>query len=614
MKRFLLLMLSVLGISYLNAQTQTNFIIPLAKTIDFSTIPNGYDPQLLNLMPQPHPASGSELLKQQINNERLQKKLSVPLNKTNTTNGATTPILLKGFQANFSNSIPNDNHMAISNGGKVVSVVNSNIRIYDTAGTLLYTKGLSAFSNAIGTFTAISDPRVIYDQEADRFIILYFSGYFATTSTIIVGFSKTNDPTGAWNFYTVPGNPFNDTSWSDYPILTITKDELFFTFNLLKDGVVDWRTAFRQSIIWQVDKQKGYQGAPLVTKVWGDIKVNGKPLWNICPAQGGKDLQSGGVYFVSVRPSDLRNDSIFVTYVSNTIQSGNAQLTTKAYRQNRTYGLPPNVPMPNGNYLQTNDARVLSAVIENNVLHYVQNTIDTTFNTGAVYYGRIINPQSAAPIITGTIIRSDTMDYGYPSIAYMGGGATDNSVMITCSHSSQKVKPGTSVFYADRTGQISPQLRCKDGEGWINALADTNERWGDYTGIQRKYNEAGIAWLCGSYGDPSTGNYRTWISKVRTSDISFGIKSTPSSNTTTLLYPNPAINLVTVEFETTRKAAISADVYDMQGKLVAHVFDDAAKDGLNRFSFNTQNLSSGNYLLRITSSGTTIVSKQFVVK
>ena len=94
----------------------------------------------------------------------------------------------------------------------------------------------------------------------------------------------------------------------------------------------------------------------------------------------------------------------------------------------------------------------------------------------------------------------------------------------------------------------------------------------------------------------------------------FGIKSTPSSNSTTLLYPNPAINLVTVEFETNRKAAISADVYDMQGKLVAHVFDDAAKDGLNRFSFNTQNLASGNYLLRITASGATIVSKKFVVE
>jgi len=515
--------------------------------------------------------------------------------------------------ANFPNSIPNDNHMAISNGGKIVSVVNSNIRVYDTSGAVLYTKGLSAFSSAIGNFGGISDPRIMYDQDADRFIILYFSGYYATTSTIIVGFSKTNDPAAAWNFYKIPGNPYNDTSWSDYPILTLTKDELFFTFNLLQDGVVDWRTAFKQSIIWQVDKQKGYDGDSLTTKLWGGIKYNNKSLWNICPAQGGKSLQTGGVYFVSVRPSDLKNDSVFVTHVSNTIKSGNAQLTTKVYKQDRTYGLPPNVPMTNGNYLQTNDARVLSATIENNILHYVQNTIDTNFNTGGVYYGRIINPQNSNPTLTATIIRNDTMDYGYPSIAYMGGGSFDNSVMITCSHTSQYIKPGTSVFFADRLGQISPQLRCKDGEGWINALVDTNERWGDYTGIQRKYNESGIAWLCGSYGDPTSGQYRTWISKVKTTDASFGISGNTQPQITPTVYPNPSNDLVNVEFQTTNKSAISADVFDLNGKLVAHVYEEAAKDGLNRFTFNTQNLSNGIYILKISSAGSLMASKQFVV-
>ncbi len=613
MKPFVLLLLIFTVYLQASAQTQKIILVPLSKTIDATALTDGYDANVLNIKQQPHPASGAEILKQDLNTERFKKQQQVALNKTATTNSASTPILIKGFPANSSNSVPNDNHLAVSNGGKIVSVVNSNIRVYDTSGTSIFSKGLSAFSNAIGTFSGISDPRILYDQEADRWVVLYFSGYFASTSTIIVGFSKTNDPAGLWNFYKVPGNPFNDTSWSDYPILTLTKDELFFTFNLLKDGVVDWRTAFKQSVIWQIDKQKGYNGDSLITKVWSDIKYNNKPLWNICPAQGGKGLQSGGVYFVSVRPSDLRNDSVFVTYVSNTIKSGNAQLTTQVYKQDKTYGLPPNVPMPNGNYLQTNDARVLSATIENNMLHYVQNTIDTTFNTAAVYYGRIINPQNVNPILTGTIIKNDTMDYGYPSIAYTGGGAFDHSVMITCSHSSQKVKPGTSVFFADRNGQISPQLRCKDGDGWINALLDTNERWGDYTGIQRKYNEPGMAWLCGSYGDPSSGLYRTWISKVKSTDATLGITRNTATVPYSLLYPNPTSTIVTVEFETSHKAAISADVYDLTGKLVAHVYEDAAKDGLNRFSFNTQALPKGNYLLKIFANEGVLTSKLFVV-
>ncbi len=596
------------------SQSQKKIIVPLAAAINAAAIPDGFDVNILTIKSQPHPASGSELLKRQLNEERqVKQQKPISLNKTNTTNNAATPILLKVFQANFASSIPNDNHMAISNGGKIVSVVNSNVRMYDETGTLIFTKGLSAFSSAIGNYANISDPRVLYDQESDRFIMLYFSGYYATNSTIIVGFSKTNDPTALWNFYKVPGNPYNDTSWSDYPILTLTKGELFFTFNLLQDGIVDWRKAFKQSIIWQVDKQKGYAGDSLITKVWGDIKYNGRPLWNICPAQGGSALQNNGVYFVSVRPSDLQNDSVFLTYLSGTLVSSSPQLTTRVFKQNKTYGLPPNVPMPNRNYLQTNDARVLSATIENNMLHYVQNTIDTTFNTAGVYYGRIANPQNSNPILTATIIRNDTMDYGYPSVAYVGGGLTDNSVMITCSHTSKNIKPGTSVFYADRLGQISSQLRCKDGEGWINALTDTNERWGDYTGIQRKYNEAGIAWLCGSYGDPLSGYYRTWISKVKNNDYSFGIAPKIEETKLSQLYPNPTTNLVNVEFEATNKSNIIADVFDINGKYVAHVYEDAVHDGLNRFTFNTNTFSKGIYFLKITTSGKTIVNKKFVV-
>ena len=429
-----------------------------------------------------------------------------------------------------------------------------------------------------------------------------------------MGFSKTNDPAAVWNFYKVPGNPYNDTSWSDYPIVTITKGELFFTFNLLQDGVVDWRTAFKQSIIWQVDKKKGYDGDSLITKLWGNIKYNNKSLWNICPAQGGMTLQDGGVYFVSVRPSDLKNDSVFVTHISNTIKSGNAQISTKLYRQNRTYGLPPNVPMPNGNYLQTNDARVLSATIENNILHYVQNTIDTTYNTAGVYYGKIVNPQNPNPTLNATIIRNDTMDYGYPSIAYVGGGLNDHSVMITCSHTSLNIKPGTSAFFADRNGIISPQLRCKDGDGWINVLSDSNERWGDYTGIQRKYNEPGVVWLSGSYTHSiPNALFNTWISKVKSTDATAGISKPEEKTAPSILYPNPAFNFVTVEFEVPHKSLIIGDIYDIQGKLVAHIYEDAAKGGQHKFSFNVQNLSKGIYFLQISSEGKVLVNKEFVV-
>jgi hypothetical protein len=613
---FTFLLLSLVVSSY--SQTATDIKIPLAKVIDASSLPDGYDARVMTIRQQPHPARGSEILKRQLNDERARKMASPALNKTassNSSNSATTPQMVSGFQANPSNSVPNDNHMAISNGGKVVSVVNTNIRVYNEAGTQLYSKGLSAFSSAIGTYNSLSDPRIMYDPDADRFISLYFNGYFASNSTLILGFSKTNDPAGAWNFYKLPGNPFNDSSWSDYPIIALTKDEIFFTFNLLKDGVVDWKKATKQSIVWQVGKQEGFQGDSLNTRIWSGINYNNKPIFELCPAQGGSGLQGPGMYFVSVRPFDLRNDTVLLTYISNTIKSGSAQISTKVFVQDKIYGLPPNAPMGNGNYLQTNDARVLSAIIENNIIHYVQNSIDTLYNTAAVYYGKIINPQNSNPSLNGTLIRSDTMDYGFPSIAYVGNGLNDHSIMITCSHVSTKTRPGTSVFFADRNGFLSPQLRCKDGDGWVNALADTNERWGDYTGIQRKYNEPGVAWVSGSYGDPGNYLFRTWIAKVKSTDNTFGIRDKAKpAQVTASVYPNPVKNIVNVEFELQRKTPISADVYDLNGKLVAHVFDDACRAGLNRFSFNAEPLGFGLYMLRITTPEGDLVTKQFVVE
>ncbi|MCX6188334.1 MAG: T9SS type A sorting domain-containing protein, partial [Bacteroidetes bacterium] len=115
------------------------------------------------------------------------------------------------------------------------------------------------------------------------------------------------------------------------------------------------------------------------------------------------------------------------------------------------------------------------------------------------------------------------------------------------------------------------------------------------------------------YGDPSSGLYRTWISKVKSTDASLGITRNTATVPYSLVYPNPASTIVTVEFETSHKAAISADVYDLTGKLVAHVYEDAAKDGLNRFSFNTQALPKGNYLLKIFANEGVLTSKLFVV-
>ncbi|MES2621810.1 MAG: T9SS type A sorting domain-containing protein [Bacteroidota bacterium] len=599
----------------ISIKVERNQKVSLAKEINFSDPAlEDWEANVLTLQEQPKPASDYGNKKEQLNELRKQKQLQKNPYLKNASRGANpaAPIMLNNFTANNSNGTPNDNHIAISNGGKIVSVVNTNLRIYNEAGTQLQFKSLSSFANSLGFLQSISDPRVLYDPIDDRFTLLFFNGSTSAVSTIIVAFSKTNDPAGAWNFYTLKGNYMNDTTWSDYPIVTIGESDLFMTFNHLKDGE-DWKTGFRYSAIWQIDKTRGYAGDTLQFNYWHNIEHDSKPIWSVCPVQGGLQPSGPETYFLSVRPGDLGNDTLFLHTISDSYQSGNAQFSTKVLKTPLSYGLPPNGLQKDGQYLATNDARVLCAMIENDRIQYVQNCIDTQYFTAGIYLGDIDNPSSANPILSGQIISNDTIDFGYPSIAYIGNNQFDNRSIITCSYSSPDTFPGTVAFYRDATGTISEMLIVKTGEDLVDVLGDTVERWGDYTGIQRKYNEPNTAWLAGSYVSPAQ-SYRTWIAKVVNSDSAI-VSSVDKiyQEIITTVFPNPSSEKFSIQFELAKDNYSRFAIYDLNGRLVRTLLEDHFKAGTNIFSFNTQHLSSGTYFLKISDRENLLKTEKIIV-
>lgn len=592
---------------------QTGKIAPAGKVDLSDTTKPDYDPTITNIKEQPNPANDLRNKKAILHQQRLQSKANGV--KKNAAIGANPepPIYVTGFNANISQGAPNDNHVAISNNGIVVSVVNTNIRIYDTIGNQKSSRSLQNFSSSLGTFTQNSDPRVIYDPIEDRFIVLFFTGNTSTTNKIIVAFSKTNDPVGQWNLYQLPGNYLKDTTWSDYPIVSITNSDLFMSFNQLRDGE-DWKTGFRYSIIWQINKSKGYAGDSLEFNYWSKPLHNGKPIWNVSTVMESSDFTSNQSYFLSVRPSDFNNDTVFLHTITNSQASGVAQFNTSVLKTNTPYGVAPNAIQPDGQQLATNDARVLHAIIHNNRIYYAQNCIVQGSNTAGVYLGRIDNPASATPTVSGAVIGYDTIDLGYPSIAHIGKGNADYRSFLTCSFVTQNQFPGTAAFYIDNDGNVSDMLLVRKGDNDLNVLGDTIERWGDYTGIQRRYNEDFTAWLSGSYAR-SNKSYGTWVAKITTEDslLISSVKDKEQLNSPSALYPNPANDRFQLEFESVQGNHTSIQLFDIQGKLVATLLEDKLKPGTNLFSFSTHALSKGSYLLRITENGKPREVKRIVV-
>jgi len=606
----------ILAITSVYSQTKSSrqYISHTKKaTVNFANINQDFSPTfLVKEMPKP----GSGKIVHYNYPETTNKSKSAQIVQT------TLPSLALGtslFGNPYSNSTPTDNDIAISDSGVIVSVTNTNILIYDTKTSVASpVKSLAAFTSPVNNKHQEFDPKVMYDPKADKFVLICPVGFVDSTSKIIVGFSQTNDPNGNWNLYTLPGNPLNNNLWSDYPMISMTEKELFLSINLLYNDS-SWQTGFVETIIWQMKKDSGYAGLPLGSYLHHNIKFNGKAIRNLCPAKGGSQLYGPNMYFVSNRNLASQNDTVFLVEVTDTIGAPTNTVTAKALITNQPYYFPPSGRQTvTTQSLATNDARNLGAFYENNKIQYVHNTNNPANNHVTVYYGVIDNPQSPTPTVTGYIINNDTLDFAYPNISYAGLNNTDNSAILSFDHSSNTIYPGVSAIRADATGNFSNILRIKNGTSYVNVLSGSLERWGDYSGSQRRYNKPGEVWMSGYYGyNINTLNkykHAAWVAQIATdaSIITNVNQSTKNNSSSTLLFPNPAQELFTVEINLEKPEYLSFELYDASGKLVEVLIRDWVKTKANVFSFSLKDVSSGIYFLKITGNNNTNITKKII--
>lgn len=550
----------------------------------------------------PSPVMRSADVKQKID---AQRKRTIVKSKTSyiTSPDDVKPELNDNFNGKpIGNAgIPNDNTMAISNGGIIISAINTTVTILDEKGEMLKFRSLSGIvAGQLGVLDRFYDPKVTYDPETDRFILVFLEGSLSTDTRIVVGFTETNDPTGDWNFYALNGKPLGGATWSDYPIIAHNSTDLYITVNLLRDNE-SWQEGFVESLIWQVNKQDGYEGKDdLRQEVFSGIEFGDKPVWSICPVQPGPDLGQDNMYFLSVRPDAESNDTVFLHEITSSSTVGGAKHKLTVLQTDVKYGVPPTAYQPDVGVsdfrLQTNDTRVLSATLSDGNIHYVQSTILTDEIRSGIYHG-IISDITATPTIKGHIISAPDLDYAYPSIAFAGESeAEKHAMLITFSHVGEEDYAGTSVVYHNKIdpyeGLYSDVIRVKDGDSIINTfVADSNERWGDYTDIQPKYNEPGVVWACGSYGDEN-GRNNVWLAKLKVNNEVVSVEDY-------VVYPNPAASSVAVNAKFDKDNVVTIQLTDMRGSVVKELKDENVVAGNADFLFNLTGISSGMYALTI---------------
>ena len=173
------------------------------------------------------------------------------------------PELVDDFSANnWTSRTPLDNHLAISNDGQIVSVINTHMLVMSNTGFWQFNTTLENFYDDISSVQRIFDPRVMYDPKEDRWVLVMMNGDDCPSSELLFAFSNSADPTKSWNLYKFDGCPFEDMTFADYPMISLVGDELFFTYNGVRVNE-PWQTGFEETIIIQIDKMAGYAGSEL---------------------------------------------------------------------------------------------------------------------------------------------------------------------------------------------------------------------------------------------------------------------------------------------------------------------------------------------------------------
>jgi hypothetical protein len=167
----------------------------------------------------------------------------------------------------------------------------------------------------------------------------------------------------------------------------------------------------------------------------------------------------------------------------------------------------------------------------------------------------------------------------------------------------------------------STPIVLKKGDTTVNVLfppAYNNipERWGDYTGIQRKFGTTiPEVWCAGAYGANNSrpAAYNTWISQLVNAGLPLSTIGNTKQQLGSKLYPNPVYQNFTYTWHQTKDQFITISILNLQGQVVKVLFADNSTEGDHTLNFNKGALAAGQYMMAL-SSNNEVESVQFVVE
>ena len=316
------------------------------------------------------------------------------------------------------------------------------------------------------------------------------------------------------------------------------------------------------------------------------------------------------MYFLSNRNFDISNDTVFLLHLTGQVDDPDADLSMTHRVLDQPYGVPPYAVQPKDS-MDTNDSRILDAFELDGTIQWVGNTMDFNSGRSGVFHGVLHLPQ-LQDVAVGHIIAHPTDYLGYPGIAWTGSDPSQQDAIIVVSHCSPSRFPGGSAFYSDGLGQYSDLVTIKEGLRSVDMLPGKVERWGDYAGIQRLYNQPGSVWISCSYGRPGNVN-EAWIAKLARNEENVATHEISKEAASLKTYPNPSDDYVNIELDNPEGKKITVQLFDASGHPVETLYDGAANySGKAKLSFAMHTLPAGQYVVQVMLDGQLVVTKSVI--
>lgn len=369
----------------------------------------------------------------------------------------------------------------------IVETVNAAIAFYDkdtgneTFSVHLGTPGSPGFFEPVGADSSfVFDPKVFYDQKAERFVVVALETSGA--SWIDIAVSDDSDPNGIWYKYRTPSviDVDGEDYWVDYPGFGFDDNAWYVTGNLFPLG----SGSFGGQLFRVYPKEPMLNGDPVS---FSDVAPNNGASLQVAQMFG----PAPQCYFVSRRNSS----SLRLWTINDPIDNPSWQRVTVNQLSNASG--PSQDANNNGGEISTLDGRIMNVHYRDGNL-YAAHAIDgPPGQTVARWYHIDMNGWPASGdspnlVQQGEITGDNGRHYFFPAIY----SDKDHNVGLITASSSPSDFASVRIsgrFPSDPLGTMSEPVEVAIGDSVANG------RWGDYLDIAIDPEDDKTFWIVGMY-------------------------------------------------------------------------------------------------------------------